>query len=57
LGSLNGRASNIDYREVAKNAKNTLGLEIGLYLVFADEELNAAAAPEGLKVENPNWHP
>ncbi len=27
------------------------------YLVSADDELNAAAAAEGLQVENPNQHP
>ncbi len=27
------------------------------YLVSADDELNAAAAAEGLQVENPNLHP
>ncbi len=27
------------------------------YLVSADDELNAAAAAEGLRVENPNLHP
>jgi len=29
----------------------------GFFLVSADDELNAAAAAEGLQVENPNFHP
>lgn len=38
-------------------SKRSHALGMNVTLVSADEELNAAAAAEGLQVENPNLHP
>ena len=33
-----------------------LSLELEMTIVAADDELNAAAAAEGMQIENPNLH-
>jgi len=38
-------------------AQSELAPDVEIYLVSADDELNAAAAAEGLQVKNPNLHP